>query len=154
MLSGSENGELFLWDMKTYAHVHTFPVVPGGVWAVAFSPDGRFAASCGFDGQAILWDVNTGREVRRFKGHPGYVKWVGFSPDGRTLLTTEGPVRAGMEVTMDQGIRLWDVGTGEQLHRYGNVPEKAHCAAFPPRFRRHTGSASNLHRSVRTFALA
>jgi WD40 repeat protein len=264
MLSGSENGELFLWDMKTYAHVHTFPVVPGGVWAVAFSPDGRFAvtgglrggiclydlrtrqlrrnlveknttigvpgvaftpdsrqviacsnpgsiqfwdvetgalvrtlpnpdgdegkwfclavspdgthlaagsqdgslwlydwkagkevrkftghrsrvsrtafspdgryiASCGFDANVILWDRTTGREIRWFRGHGGDVEWVGFSPNGRTLLTAEGAIgNSARVVTQDQGIRLWDVSTGGQLHRYGNVPEKMHCAAFSP----------------------
>jgi WD40 repeat protein len=277
VLSGSENGEMFLWDMKNNIHVHTFPVWPGGIWSVAFSPDGRFAvaggvrhgiclydlqtrqllrtlkqenptgvpavaftadsrqvvacsspgsiqfwdletgdpvrtlpnpagdkekwsclalspddthlvassdfgsvvlydwqagevvrrltghrhsvrrtafspdgryfASCGADGQVILWDGKTGREVRRFEGHQGYVEWVGFSPDGRTLLTTEGAAGGVAGVTTDQGIRLWDVGTGEQLHRYGNVPEKVHCAAFSPYgWRVVAGCGDNLMR--------
>jgi WD40 repeat protein len=47
MLSGSENGELFLWDMKNNIHVHTFPVWPGGVWSVAFSPHGQLAVTGG-----------------------------------------------------------------------------------------------------------
>jgi WD40 repeat protein len=71
--------------------------------------------------------------VRRFEGHPGYVEWVGFSPDGRTLLTTEGPVAAGSgEDPLNLGLRLWDVNSGQQLHRFGGIRDKVLCAAFSP----------------------
>jgi WD40 repeat protein len=36
------------------------------VWSVAFSPDGRLAASCDLNGSARVWDTATGRERLRF----------------------------------------------------------------------------------------
>jgi WD40 repeat protein len=44
--------------------------VANTVWSVAFSPDGRLAASCDTDGTARVWDATTGRERLRLD-HPG-----------------------------------------------------------------------------------
>ena len=79
---------------KTNAHV---PLVLG----VAFSPDGRLAASCGTDSSIKLWVVSsTGlRWKATLLGHRGYIPGVAFSPDGSRL------VSAGA----DQTLKLWDL---------------------------------------------
>src|SRR5262249_20612567 len=64
------------------------------VLVVAFSPDGKWMASGGYENDrenyfARLWDVEAGKEVRRFMlGRKGCgVRCLAFSPDGKTLAT-------------------------------------------------------------------
>ena len=85
---------------------------------VAYSPDGRFVATLG-GGLAGLWDLRLATMDRRFSDRPsGWpTQGVSFSPDGRLLLKTSG---MGPVVTID-------MGTGEELRRFGSGP-----AAFSP----------------------
>jgi WD40 repeat protein len=56
----------------------------GPVLQVAFSPDGRFVLTGGWDGVAKLWDAQTGSEIRIFRGAV-HVTALAFSADGRLV---------------------------------------------------------------------
>lgn len=75
------------------------------ICAIAFSRDGRTAATGSMDGTARLWDLPSGKEIARFGNEVpefagrGWVLAVAFSPDGRTLASGG----------LDKTISLWDV---------------------------------------------
>ena len=57
---------------------------------IAFSADGKFFATAGFDKTAKLFDYNNGapKELKTFGGHTDPVYCVAFTPDGKQLATS------------------------------------------------------------------
>jgi WD40 repeat protein len=93
----TENQVLRLWDWKTGKELQRFEGHTAGIFAVAFTPDGRRAASCGGDNTVRLWDLQSGREVVRFVGHTDWVFDVVGLPGGRHILSA----------SRDGTARLW-----------------------------------------------
>jgi RNA polymerase sigma factor (sigma-70 family) len=79
-----------------------------GILRVAFSPDGRRAASSSMGNTIRLWDVATGKLVHALEGHSDRVDCVTFSPDGKRLLSG----------SWDGTVRLWDVESGKELKKF------------------------------------
>jgi WD40 repeat protein/serine/threonine protein kinase len=79
-----------------------------GVFCVALSPDGRWAASVGKGGEAAIriWDTTCGELVRQLPLEVGQYCMATFSPDGRWLVTN---VRSEF--------RFWEVGTWQLKQR-------------------------------------
>jgi WD40 repeat protein/tRNA A-37 threonylcarbamoyl transferase component Bud32 len=82
-----------LWDAMEACREEQTLYHPSDVYAAEFSPDGKWALTCGKDGAARLWDVATGKELHVFKEKVLIVPVVfgRFSPDGRRVLTISHP---------------------------------------------------------------
>jgi WD40 repeat protein len=109
---------LDFWDVATGKRVaETGPTVEPS--ALALFPDGKTLVSIGhsrWSGNFImLWDVEKHQFLRRLDGYVNRIesKAVTVAPDGKTLATTV-PRYEG-ELTMTPLIRIWDVGTGDEL---------------------------------------
>jgi WD40 repeat protein len=116
--NGASQGTVRLWDVETGKLIRSMDGHTGAISCVAFSPDGRYAASSSHDQTVRLWDVETGRELHSFVGHQGIVERVAFSPDGQRLLSS----------SVDQTLRLWEVKN--QRSGY-HVPERSAVRSQP-----------------------
>jgi WD40 repeat protein len=76
---------------------------------VALAADGRTLTATSRDGTLRVWDAATGKLIRRITGLGCPVERVALSPDGRVLVAVQ---RA------DQGVHLWDVAKGRELHTF------------------------------------
>ncbi|MDA2913255.1 WD40 repeat domain-containing serine/threonine-protein kinase [Acidobacteriia bacterium AH_259_A11_L15] len=94
------------------------------VYAVVFSPDGRWLASGSGDNSVKLWDVATGRQVRVLLGHVAFVGGVAFSPDGRWLASAGG--------FKDHTVKLWEVATGREVRTLRGHTDTVWTVAFSP----------------------
>jgi WD40 repeat protein len=94
-----------LWDMQRRAPLSTLAGRRGGVFDMAFSPDGRTLA-IGSD-KAELWDVQRRRRLGTLSSHQTAA--VAFSPDGRILAAA-----------LYRGVQLWDVRRHVLL---GTIPD-------------------------------
>ncbi|HEX5272899.1 MAG TPA: c-type cytochrome domain-containing protein [Gemmataceae bacterium] len=68
-LSGT--GEVRVYEVDSGKRVSTFAGQKGGVFTVAFGPDGKAVASAGFDGVVRLNDPATGKLIKEFVPVPG-----------------------------------------------------------------------------------
>jgi WD40 repeat protein len=99
-----------LGDVARGTEVREFRGHRAGVFAVAFSPDGKQLVTGGADETIRLWDVTTGNEVRQFAGANHEIRWASFSPDGKRVAT-------GSWVKGANFICLWDPATGKEIRR-------------------------------------
>ncbi len=84
------------------------------VYALAFSPDGKWLASASGDNTAIIWDL-AAEIPRHVLRHEGPVYTIEFFPGGQKLATGSG----------DGRLSLWDLETGELIRQ-----EKQHADAI------------------------
>jgi RNA polymerase sigma factor (sigma-70 family) len=95
LVTGGLERTVRLWEVASGKEVLALRGHRRGIEAVAFSADGRLAASGdryhAYPGEdrgprtVRLWDVASGKEVGRFTGHGADVAALAFSPDGAHL---------------------------------------------------------------------
>jgi RNA polymerase sigma factor (sigma-70 family) len=121
------DGELKLWDLKTGKERASLAGHKGGVWAVAFSPDGKKVASGGKDGTVRLWDAKTGKLIAALAGHKGAVLALAFSPDGKWLASGGGDPAT---VPAPAELKLWDVARRKEKQSLPGHDETVFAVAF------------------------
>ncbi|MBE8971069.1 DnaJ domain-containing protein [Nostocales cyanobacterium LEGE 12452] len=115
LISGSDDRQVNLWNLKTGKWLYTFSGQAEAVLSVAISPDGQQIASGNvdvYDGLRLRkissWQMDTKKFIQTFfylnsaYSHNGFVNSVAYSPDGAILASGAA----------DNTIRIWGRYTG------------------------------------------
>ncbi len=117
----TDHGEVFLREKGSSQLVQLESPTPRGLYAIAFSPDGRWLAATGFDGKTPIWDPTTGDKISEFSIHNQCVD-LAFSSSGEYLAVTS------------HKLHLVHVETAQLITTLGPdyVSKSYECAAFSP----------------------
>jgi WD40 repeat protein len=119
VLAGSINS-FILWDIGQGKKIQTFShdgYMLGAIFAVAFSPDGKYFASGGKGTK--LWDLAKRQEIMTFDGT---TISIAFSPDGKYLLCGSPWAVGFLSPDKPQTLKIFDVATGEEIRDFKLPP--------------------------------
>jgi WD40 repeat protein len=121
-------GGLFLWDVRTGKLLRKLPKISAS--RLLFSPDGKALFERGWGSWIRMWDAATGKLVREYTEQAGRgEKALALSPDGRLL--------AGVQLEREdlfekEVVCIWDVRTGNRLHKLSGHTGTVQAIAFSP----------------------
>jgi WD40 repeat protein len=133
-VTGSREGELRRWEVKTGKLLGPATGPPYEIGALAFSRDGRTVLTGERNAStARLWNAETGQQLGPPLQHPWLpdagigpldvgIWTVAFSPDGRSALTG----------SLDRTARVWETATGKQVGPPLQHQDPVHLAKFTP----------------------
>ena len=102
VVSGSEHGELMLWDVETGSFSgDTLTGHSERITSVSFSLDGHRAVSTSYDCTICVWDAKTREQLSRLVVHEQGATSASFSLDNALLVSS----------SMDGTARIWDSQT-------------------------------------------
>ncbi len=98
MALGTGEGFVKIWDIESGQILHQFKEQEQTVFAIQFSPDGRYLYCGGRDALLVCYDLKEQRIITKIPAHTLHIHSIESSPDGNLLATS----------SMDKSIKIWD----------------------------------------------
>jgi WD40 repeat protein len=131
LVTASADGTVRQWDSATGREVEApYDRHSDGVTFAAYSPDGEWIASGGFDYSIRVWRATGRQDIAVLHGHTGVVTGIAFAPGGRRLASLSGYL--GLDWTRDDTVRVWDVDPGVSLPVLRGHTSYVYPVAFSP----------------------
>jgi WD40 repeat protein len=121
-VTGSTDGTLRLWDLRTWRAIGVLEGHAGTVYAVAFLPDGRRIVSGSEDRALRLWDAHTGECLAVLRGHYEAVRGVTVTPNGRMAVS----------LSEDGSVRQWDLQQPHSVQLFKGAFHQLRGIAYTP----------------------
>ena len=96
---------------------------------LAYTPDGKFLASGGYDGLIHLWDARSGQKIRTLQTRFPCVAALAISPGSKFLVSASHDSDSRGKMA---DFRLWNVETGKVMFQLGDSEEETKAVAFSP----------------------
>jgi proteasomal ATPase-associated factor 1 len=110
-VSGSNNGELKIWDINDGTIMRELKGHIGDILTCKFFPSGQVIVSGGSDFQLKIWDIHDGECAAILKGHVGGILDVGIIDRGRNIIST----------SRDGTARLWECASQTTISVIGKI---------------------------------
>ncbi|KIK02382.1 hypothetical protein K443DRAFT_6159 [Laccaria amethystina LaAM-08-1] len=121
LISGSDDHTLFLWSpLSSTKPIARLTGHQRQISHVAFSPDGRWAASAAWDNSVRVWEGRTGKFVATLRGHVGAVYRLAWSADSRLLISA----------SKDSTLKIWDLKTYKIKTDLPGHTDEVYCVDF------------------------
>lgn len=79
------SGTIRFWETETGKPSGGVLIHEGGVWALAFNPDGQVLATGGYDRTVRFWSVALGEEIGPVLRHPATLATIAIDPAGQRV---------------------------------------------------------------------
>lgn len=99
LASGSSDGIIILWEIKSFQLEYTFLGHEDFVDSVRFSPNSEKLASSGYDNKIKIWNLGNKIVELVFIGHKSWVTSICFSSDGKFLASS----------SKDCTVKIWNL---------------------------------------------
>ena len=122
-ISGTENGNIFVWNFKPQMRPFKFSGHKGAITDLAINPLGDIIASSSIDHTVRLWTNAVGGKNIILKCHPSPIRSVDFSSDGKLLMTGSN----------DKTIKIFELYPKHKfISSYKGHSNWVRCARFSP----------------------
>jgi WD40 repeat protein len=108
LISGSQDGNVKIWHLKSGYLAHTITAHNDSVNVVVVSNDGLYIFSGSNDKTIKIWDLNTGELLRTLVGHTGSINAVVLTPDCSKIISASS----------DCSLKVWNLKNGEVLDTF------------------------------------